>query len=150
MSWNRKSVHQLGMLTTFPQCNFILESPAILCQNLSMTECVWEFRNYALWDTHKRIYDFWWLILIYHDLGNWKRQSGLEVDESCGTAEERSGQDTQDAGHSERGSWTNHGIRFLTSLYTRFPFKCKILLWYLVFALMEDARWKDLILSQLI
>ena len=80
----------LGMLTTYPQCNFILESPAILCQNLSLTECVWEFRNNALWNTHKHallsllntitdkhIYDFWWPILIYHDSGDWKRQSGL-------------------------------------------------------------------------
>ena len=42
------------MLKTPPQCNFSLEFPEILCQAsqdhvLSLTECVWDLLNNALW-----------------------------------------------------------------------------------------------------
>ena len=41
------------MLSTFPKFNFSLKFPEILIQNhmLSLTECVREFQNNALWDT---------------------------------------------------------------------------------------------------
>ena len=42
-------------ITKFPQCNFQLEIPKLLIQNLmlSLTEHVWEFWNNILWDTYK-------------------------------------------------------------------------------------------------
>ena len=43
-----------GMLKTFPQCNFSYKFPKILSQThmLSFTECVRDFQNNTLWDTH--------------------------------------------------------------------------------------------------
>ena len=43
-----------GMLTIFQQCNFSLEFPEILSQNvmLLLNECVRDFQYNALWDTH--------------------------------------------------------------------------------------------------
>ena len=43
------------MFTTFPQCSVSLEFPEILSLNqmLTLTVCVSEFRNDALWDTHQ-------------------------------------------------------------------------------------------------
>ena len=41
------------MLTKFPQSSFSLEFPEIISQSYmpSLTECVWEIRKNALWDT---------------------------------------------------------------------------------------------------
>ena len=39
------------MLTAFPQCNFLLEFPEIIIICLSWTDCVWDFKNNAVWDT---------------------------------------------------------------------------------------------------
>ena len=43
------------MATTFPQCNF--PDNLILSQNnmLTLTECVWDFQNNALWDNLKHV-----------------------------------------------------------------------------------------------
>ena len=53
----RRHIVLLGMLRTFPQSNFSLEFPEILksksCIMLSLTECVRDFQNSALWDTHE-------------------------------------------------------------------------------------------------
>ena len=42
-----------GHANKIPTMQFSLEYPEILRQNhmLSLTECVWEFQNNALWDT---------------------------------------------------------------------------------------------------
>ena len=46
----QKLVMQSGILKTLPQCNFSLEFPDTLMQNLICYQCAWEFQNNALWD----------------------------------------------------------------------------------------------------
>ena len=46
-------IKKQGIITTFRQCDFSIKFPEVLSQNLSLNECVWEFQNNALWDTHK-------------------------------------------------------------------------------------------------
>ena len=43
-----------GMLTTFPNAIFagISRNTQSKSYMLSLTECVWDFQNNALWDTH--------------------------------------------------------------------------------------------------
>ena len=57
VSLNNKEIHKFITVipTKFLQRNFSLELSETFSQNsymLSLTECVWEFRNNALWDTH--------------------------------------------------------------------------------------------------
>ena len=46
---------EYGMLTTFPQCKFlhwISRNTQSKSYMVSLTECVRDFQNNALWDTH--------------------------------------------------------------------------------------------------
>ena len=147
MSWNRKSVHRLGMLATFPQCNFILEYPAIHFQTLSLTKsCLGIPKFCNVGDSltcpieppeHNNRQTHLWF-LVTHCNSPWlrwlekaKRIGGWwKLWNSRGKKQPRYARCwPQWKGIADK-SWYS----LFSSLYTLFPFKYKILLWYSVYA----------------